>query len=140
MLVPSHVRAQSDATPVCRESKQCADAESEDDIRTCLFKLYKKADDLLNDEYAGLREDIRALAARIDSDPEAYLNELKDAQRQWIAFRDKTCELEAGLAGGSSAGEFRSECLCLTTYQRINDFRRMRRDNGPDPAPRRLGQ
>jgi len=58
--------------------------------------------------------------------PEVQLGYLKDAQKQWIAYRDASCTFEDGLAfGGTSIGGNYSSCLCAFSYERINDFERI---------------
>jgi len=58
--------------------------------------------------------------------PEVQLGYLKDAQKQWIAYRDASCTFEHSLAfGGTSIGGNYSSCLCAFSYERINDFERI---------------
>jgi len=59
--------------------------------------------------------------------PEAQLGMLREAQRRWITFRDEACDFEDSLAFGASAtGGYASSCICALSYQRINDFERIR--------------
>ena len=60
--------------------------------------------------------------------PDAQLDTLKDAQRQWIGFRDDAiAHFEDSLAfGGTATGGYLSSCLCALSYERINDFDRIR--------------
>ncbi len=61
--------------------------------------------------------------------PDVQLGYLKDAQKQWIAFRDANCTFEDSLAfGGTSLGSNSSSCLCVLSYQRIDDFARIKKD------------
>ena len=58
--------------------------------------------------------------------PEVQLGYLKDAQKQWIAYRDASCTFEDSLAfGGTAIGGNYSSCLCAFSYERINDFERI---------------
>ena len=60
---------------------------------------------------------------------DAQLGDLKDAQKQWIGYRDANCTFEDSLAfGGTAIGGNYSSCLCALSYQRINDFERMKKD------------
>jgi uncharacterized protein YecT (DUF1311 family) len=52
---------------------------------------------------------------------------LKEAQRKWIGFRDESCNFEDSLAFGATAtGGYLSSCICTLSYERINDFDRIR--------------
>jgi len=55
--------------------------------------------------------------------PEDVRN-LKDAERQWIAYRDAACKAEYGLWGmGSGGPSARTVCLIRITKQRIVDLK-----------------
>ncbi len=57
---------------------------------------------------------------------DTQLGDLKDSQKQWIAFRDANCTFEDSLAfGGTAIGGNYSSCLCALSYERIGDFERM---------------
>jgi len=56
------------------------------------------------------------------------LHALTDAQKAWIAYRDANCTFEDELAfGGAAIGSNYSACLCVLSYQRVDDFDRMRK-------------
>jgi uncharacterized protein YecT (DUF1311 family) len=85
-----------------------------------------RADQLLNDSYKKLQDAVRADAKDMSQSPEVQLGYLKDAQKQWIAYRDASCTFEDSLAfGGTSIGGNYSSCLCALSYERINDFERI---------------
>ncbi len=59
--------------------------------------------------------------------PDIQLSGLTSAQKKWIAYRDANCTFEDELAfGGTSIGGNYSACLCALSYERIDDFARMR--------------
>ena len=61
--------------------------------------------------------------------PDVQLNDLKGSQKQWMAYRDGNCTLEDSLAfGGTAIGGNYSSCLCALSYERINDFERIRKE------------
>ena len=63
----------------------------------------------------------------MDQPPDDQLKALTAAQKQWIAFRDENCSFEDSLAfGGTATGGNYSGCLCALSYERINDFDRIR--------------
>ena len=85
-----------------------------------------RADQLLNDSYKKLQDAVRADAKDMSQSPEVQLGYLKDAQKQWIAYRDASCTFEDSLAfGGTAIGGNYSSCLCALSYERINDFERI---------------
>lgn len=71
-------------------------------------------DKLLNEYY---------LEARAGLDAEGQLA-LRDAQRAWISFRDKSCDVWlAVFRGGSLGRQIRADCLRETTARRALDLR-----------------
>jgi len=100
---------------------------SNQDYKACLARAADTADGLLNQEFATLQEGVRASAKEMGVVPDTQLAMLKDAQRKWIAFRDDTCNFEDSLAFGATAtGGYFSSCICALSYERINDFDRIR--------------
>src|SRR5262249_9788868 len=85
-----------------------------------------KADQLLNESYKKLQDAVSADAKDMRQSPDVQLGYLKDAQKQWIAYRDSACTFEDSFAfGGTSIGSNYSSCLCALSYERINDFERI---------------
>ena len=60
--------------------------------------------------------------------PDVQLNDLKDSQKQWMAYRDGNCTLDSLAFGGTAIGGNYSSCLCALSYERINDFERIRKE------------
>jgi uncharacterized protein YecT (DUF1311 family) len=82
---------------------------------------------LLNQSYKTLQEAIGKAAKEMNQNPEPQLESLTSAQKQWIAYRDANCAFEDSLAfGGTATGGNYSGCLCALSYERINDFDRIR--------------
>ena len=84
----------------------------------CLAKSLKAADAELNAE--GRK------ALKIASDQyhrSTDVQNLRDAERKWIAYRDAICKAEYGLVGGGTAGpSIQISCLIRITKQRIADL------------------
>jgi uncharacterized protein YecT (DUF1311 family) len=100
---------------------------SNPDYKACLARAADTADGLLNQEFSSLQDAVRQAAKVMDVKPDAQLDMLRDAQRKWIAFRDDTCNFEDSLAFGATAtGGYLSSCICALSYERINDFDRIR--------------
>jgi uncharacterized protein YecT (DUF1311 family) len=100
---------------------------SNPDYKACLARAADTADALLNQEFSALQDAVKAAAAEMEVRPESQIDMLKDAQRKWIGFRDDTCNFEDSLAFGATAtGGYLSSCICALSYERINDFDRIR--------------
>jgi uncharacterized protein YecT (DUF1311 family) len=100
---------------------------SNPEYKACLARAADTADGLLNQEFSTLQAAVRTAAGDMGVKPDAQLDMLKDAQRKWIGFRDETCNFEDSLAFGATAtGGYLSSCICALSYERINDFDRIR--------------
>ena len=100
---------------------------SNPDYKACLARAADTADGLLNQDFSALQEAVRTAAKDTGVNPDTQLDMLRVAQRKWIAFRDETCNFEDSLAFGATAtGGYLSSCICSLSYQRINDFERVR--------------
>ncbi len=108
-------------------TKPCADStHSNPEYKACVARAADKADQPLNENYKKLQDAVRADAKDMGQSPDIQLGYLKDAQKQWIAYRDSACTFKDSLAfGGTSIGGNYSSCLCAISYERINDFERI---------------
>jgi uncharacterized protein YecT (DUF1311 family) len=125
VLMPVAAMAGTDIVATCYQT--CADStHSNPEYKACVVRAADRADQLLNDSYKKLQDAVRADAKDMGQSPEVQLGYLKDAQKQWIAYRDASCTFEDSLAfGGTSIGGNYSSCLCAFSYERINDFERI---------------
>ena len=128
LLVSGMALAGTDINAVCYEDCEAA-THSNPEYKACVARAADKADAALNQAYKALHDKIRAAAKEMGQGPEVQLNDLKDSQKQWIAYRDGNCTLEDSLAfGGTAIGGNYSSCLCALSYERINDFERIRKE------------
>jgi uncharacterized protein YecT (DUF1311 family) len=127
-LAPLPASAGTDIEAACY--KDCeSSTTSNPDYKACLARAADKADAALNQAYKDMLGTVRAAGKDMDQAPDAQLGDLKDAQKQWIGYRDANCTFEDSLAfGGTAIGGNYSSCLCALSYQRINDFERMKKD------------
>ena len=103
------------------------DNQGNPEFKACLARAADTADGVLNQEFSSLQDAIRAAAKDMEVKPDDQLDMLKTAQRQWIGFRDASCAFEDSLAfGGTATGGLSSACICALSYERINDFSRIR--------------
>ena len=84
------------------------------DLANCLHQNEREADRELNELY-------RRIMGVLDDEDRALLVE---AQRAWIAYRDKSCAAVRAMYGrGSASGSAVSACLLSITRQRIDALR-----------------
>jgi uncharacterized protein YecT (DUF1311 family) len=124
LLLPCAARA--DIIAVCYTDCE-AETDSNPELKACLSRAANKADRLLNQSYKALQDAIRATAKEMNQSPEPQLEALTSTQKQWIDYRDANCAFEDALAfGGTASGGNYSGCLCALSYERINDFDRIK--------------
>lgn len=85
-------------------------------------------DRFLNEEYDVLTEQYRTRSdqAATNASPTQLIDSLRDAQRNWISFRDSACGHDALLHQNSSLqGVVHAECLMKKTAQRVLELRDM---------------
>jgi uncharacterized protein YecT (DUF1311 family) len=124
VMLPATALA-ADINAVCYKACEAA-THSNPEYKACLARAADKADSALNQAYKMLQDKIRAAAKEMGQEPDVQFSDLKDAQKQWIAYRDSNCTLEDSLAfGGTGIGGNYSSCLCALSYERIDDFERM---------------
>ena len=127
-LSPLSASAVTDIEAACY--KDCeSSTTSNPDYKACVARAADKADAALNQAYKDTLGVVRAAGKDMGQASDAQLGDLKDAQKQWIGYRDANCTFEDSLAfGGTAIGGNYSSCLCALSYQRINDFERMKKD------------
>lgn len=87
------------------------------EVSTCLSKVQKRVDAELNTVYQ------QALKVATDSYTPQDVQNLKDAERKWIAYRDAVCKAELGLWGNGTGGPATYMlCLIRIAKQRITDL------------------
>lgn len=97
---------------------QCLDnAQSNNDMKACVYQEYRLQDKKLNEAYKSLVKQIKA------GDPEyskEILNRVVSAQKAWIKLRDTTCAVEGiDMLGGSGEGLVVGGCLGRLTKERV---------------------
>ena len=96
------------------ETKCCC---STYDMSVCLSKVHDKVDADLNTTYQKAL-DLTKRFGGLD------VENLKDAERKWIDYRDAECKAEYSLwAGGSGGPNARAMCMIRLTRQRAADLK-----------------
>jgi len=106
--------------PAAAQDPICADPPDQQTMTACAYQEWQTADAELNSVYrrvmAMLKDQDAQLYAAQRGGPEA----LRDAQRAWITFRDKTCEAEGfAMRGGTAEPMVVAFCLTRITRERI---------------------
>lgn len=91
--MPVAAMAGTDIVATCYQT--CAEStHSNPEYKACVARAADKADQLLNDSYKELQDAVHADAKEMGQSPDVQLGYLKDAQKQWIAYRDASCTFE----------------------------------------------
>ena len=102
------------------DSKPCAEAVTTAEMQQCLSEQYESADRQLNSAY---RKAMELLS-------EARQAKLKEAQRAWILFRDKTAEFEASeVEGGTMYPLVYLSALISMTEERSSELEAIHSDS-----------
>jgi uncharacterized protein YecT (DUF1311 family) len=100
-------------TPVTAQEPEEGCTGTTSDESVCLSRKYKKIEAELNESY------LSALKSGAHYG-EPNIQNLKDAQRKWIAYRDAECDAEYNLWGGGSGGpNARTICLIKLMRERV---------------------
>lgn len=92
----------------------------------CAERDLKRADADLNAAYRAARDGAQRFDAEFPDLPGTLMaDQLLDAQRRWIAFRDAACETEAKprSVGGAGYGAALAGCTARLTRRRTQDLR-----------------
>ena len=94
---------------------ECRDAQTQTDLNICSYKAYQNADKALNEAYKTAVTEATSLWGSPDK--------LRDAQRAWITYRDKACEVYNYPEGGSIQPLLINECMLKITKDRTDDLK-----------------
>ncbi|MFY0596534.1 MAG: DUF1311 domain-containing protein [Cognatishimia sp.] len=112
------------AAPLAAADLDCENAMTQLDMNRCAHQAYLLADEDLNLAYKMAKDMARVADEYLEEGQEPAVIILRDAQRAWITFRDKACELESTMfRGGSMAPLIYSSCLERETRARTDSLR-----------------
>lgn len=98
----------------------CSNKITQTDINLCLAKQYKQADQQLNQIYNSYAKSLDKADKKL----------LVAAQRGWVTYKEKDCELEAsGYKGGSIYAQLATQCLLEKTQVRIKELNYLKNCN-----------
>ena len=111
------------AMPALAQAPDCAEAVTQADLNACTHAEWQAADAELNAAYGVAMAQMKALDAAYPEAERGAVAALRQAQRNWIAFRDAACEAEAWtVRGGSMEPMVRFGCLGRLTAARSMDL------------------
>jgi len=91
------------------------------EMRMCLSKIHEKSDAELNAVY---RSALKKFGGY--SKPNRHLENLRKAERHWIAYRDAQCKAQYDLFEGGTGGPLEElSCLIEMTNQRSAELKRV---------------
>ncbi len=88
----------------------------------CAEREWLSADHELNDAWHLAMAAARRLDERVPPNERPVSEKLRNAQRAWIAFRDRACEAESMLRAGADRPVMKFGCLRRLTRDRITDL------------------
>ena len=98
----------------------CTDKQTQTDINLCLAKEYKQADQKLNEIYSSYVKTLGKADKKL----------LLAAQRGWVNYKEKDCQLEASAyKGGSIYSQLVTQCLTEKTKVRIKELNNLKNCN-----------
>ena len=105
--------------PVFAQDVDCVTAEVQVEMTFCAEQAWIAADEALNAEYQAAVEVMQRVDANLGEGDHAAEDFLRQAQRDWVAFRDNACAAEAyPLHGGSAEAMVIYGCRARLTVER----------------------
>ncbi len=102
----------------------CRDPQTQTAMNICAAQDYKAADAELNRVYRTAVRAMKETDADLPPDLKGAEAALRSAQRAWIPFRDKSCEVEGFEArGGTMESLLVSTCLAHMTRKRTKELK-----------------
>lgn len=89
--------------PAVAQEANCRTAVSQTELSQCAYDDWEIADAELNRAYKRAMQLLKDWDANLPEDEKGGAEALKEAQRAWITFRDKACEVEGYAMKGGSA-------------------------------------
>lgn len=107
-------------TPAAAQDPICANPPDQMTMTDCAYQEWKTADAELNSVYKRVMGMLKDQDDQLDDAQRGGPEALRDAQRAWITFRDKTCEAEGfAMRGGTAEPMVVGFCLTRITRERI---------------------
>lgn len=107
------------AGPVWAQDVDCSAAETQTEMTFCAEQDWNEADADLNEAYQGAMAYLKQIDADLAAEDRGGVDFLRQAQRDWISFRDNACAAEAfAMHGGSAEPMVVYACRARLTRER----------------------
>lgn len=117
-IAPSALSAQ--------DNPDCRDPQTQTAMNICAGLDYEAADADLNAAYKEAIAAMKRTDADLPPDLKGAEKALREAQRGWLVYRDKTCEVTGFMArGGSMESMLAGQCLASTTRNRTQELKEL---------------
>lgn len=114
------------AAPAAAQDVDCRTAMAQMELNQCAYQDWEAADARLNDMYKQVVAAYTRLDANLSAGLGSGVETLREAQRHWIAFRDKACEAEGfAMRGGSAEPLLVYGCMRVLTLERTGHLQGM---------------
>lgn len=111
------------ALPAAAQAQDCANAMDQVTMNACAYGDWQAADADLNRAYRAAMDTLQDWDSYLPAGQRGAAKALKEGQRAWITFRDKTCEAEGfAMRGGSAEPLLVYGCMARLTEQRAADL------------------
>lgn len=107
------------AAPVWAQDVDCGNAQSQSEMTFCAEQDWNRADADLNQAYQDAMAYLRQIDADLPKADRGGADFLRQAQRDWISYRDNACAAEAfSMHGGSAEPMVIYGCRARLTRER----------------------
>ena len=114
------------ALPAAAQEVDCASAMAQVDLNACAYADWEAADADLNTAYQQAMALLSDWDASLPKGEQGGAKALREAQRAWITFRDKACEVEGyAMKGGSAEPLLVYGCMRVLTLERTGHLTSM---------------
>ncbi len=112
------------------QEANCADPQSNLEMKICAGQAYRAADGDLNADYLMARDAMRQMDKDLPKELRGAEKALLKGQRAWIKYRDGACDAEGfTVRGGTMESLIVTSCLARLTRQRSEDLRTLFEEN-----------
>ena len=109
--------------PAAAQEVDCKNAVTQMDMNQCAYADWEAADAELNAAYKRAMTLLKQWDADLPQGEQGGATALKEAQRAWITFRDKACEVEGyAMKGGSAEPLLVYGCMRQLTEDRTGQL------------------
>ena len=112
------------------QTLDCDNAQTQMEMTACAEQDWQAADAELNEAYEAAAAFMAGIDADLAEDEPGAATYLRDAQRDWIRFRDNACAAEGYVFhGGSAEPMVIYACRARLTTARTDDLRKLVEEN-----------